>query len=167
MKFLYSLLTGTLFLSLTACSDSVSERNQEVANAFNEAYAELDDGDLENALEICDRLTDSSDSINMSWLEYCRAATIYAVCYEHGICGDSDISKATRWLFKAMELQPDSTRLFIANLDPDYVGALNTVRHTLDWLTIDRSNMEIPDESDFMETDSADIVTNHDHDHKI
>ena len=89
----------------------------------------------------------------MTWKDYCRVAAVYSLAYEHDIDTEVSMANATKCIEKARILQPDSVRIFIANMDARFSSSMNVVMHTLDGLNTDKTMIGDHEESEFLENE--------------
>ena len=152
MKFFSPVIISLLFTLLFSCGrdDSNSAIEIALAEAENAAGA----GNYAEALDLCNSLVSSADTAAMNWRDYCRAAQIYAVAYDHDVSTGESMGSATWCLAKAQNMAPDSVSLFLDDIAPDRLGAFNTVIKTLDGLKADHSDVADHEESDFVAVDS-------------
>lgn len=136
---------------LSACSDGSTDT--DVNDSLERAYTAMTDGRMDEALEICNRLTETADSSMLDWHDYCRAAAVYAAAYDRDIDTEASMASATKCVSRARALHPDSVELYINSLSHEYSGSLNTVIQTLDGLNTDRSTIGDHEEGDFVEDD--------------
>lgn len=147
---LYTLLAA---FAAAFCACSSSTDSESVALSLDDAFAAIDEGDYARAVELCNRLTETSDSVLLTWHDYCRAAAVYAVAYDNDVNMPASMASATRCLDRAREMQPDSVRTYVDMLSHEYSGALNTAIQTLDGLMTDRSTIGDHEEGDFVDYD--------------
>lgn len=153
MKYISALLIIAVCLTVSCTRQDDKARVSEV---LDEALLSLQRQDYDEAVRLCDEVMMSSDTIAMTWKEYCQAATVYAAVYEHDPGAESSMASATLCLRRAMELNPDSSNVFIGMLSPQDAGSLNTVVQTLNGLSVDRSTIG-DHEEDFVLNDTLNI----------
>lgn len=142
----YYCVIAIIGLIMAACNHSNGSTYLDEVDMADKALTE---GNMEKAISICDRLTHSSDTSDMSWKDYCKVAAIYAIAYDGDYKTDESMAAATICLAKARSMQPDSVNSFIANLPVAQSLALNTVSQTLDGLYADHTDIQDHEEDDF------------------
>lgn len=142
-----------LFLVMGACTTTVD--GEDIKSIMGEAQAAVEAGDYATALKICNEITQSGDTAAMTWLDYCRSASIYAMAYDHDVDTETSMAMATKCIEKARKLQPDSVKLYIDSQSHEFSGALNTVIQTLDGLNTDRTNIADHEDMDFIENEET------------
>lgn len=140
MKRLKYLFAAIMAFMLWSCSSDVRPRS-EIRADISRAEIDMHEGRIEEAVNICNDLMDSSDTLLFTWKDYTRVAGIYAVAYEQDVKSGSAMAKAGRCLSRAHSMNADSVMEYIFTHEPEYAGALNTVVHTLGGLSIDKSNI--------------------------
>lgn len=157
MKHKIYFYSGLLCLVLTLWSCS-AKSNEEVMSTLDFAEQMAADGDFKKALEMCDEVTQSKDTLNFTWKEYCRAAVIYAMAYDHDVDTDVSMASAAKCIERARLMQPDSVVRFLVSLTPDNAARVNTVVQTLDALYTDHSTLGDHEEEAYVarEEDNSD-----------
>ncbi len=138
-------------LATFACACSGFSAAERVDASLGDAIAAMNAGDYNLALELCNSVTESADTVSMSWSDYCRAATVYAAAYDHDIDTEASMTSATRCLSRARAMQPDSVEVYIDTRAHEYSGALRTAMQTLDALNADKTNIGEYEEYDDQE----------------
>ena len=135
------LISNITFLILLLCV-SCSDRNGNNADiVLTDAESLIERGEYGRAVELCNSVTNGADSASMSWRNYCRAAAIYGIAYDHDIDTEASMAAAAKCIERARALQPDSIASFINSIAPEYATGFHTVIQTLDALNTDRSNI--------------------------
>lgn len=127
------------------------ESAERIDYALTQARTALNQGEIQLAVELCNSLTSSEDTMAMTWRDYCLAADIYATAYDNDCETEASMAAATRCLAKARRLNADSVAMFINESSHMNSGALNTVIQALDGLNTDRSTFGDHEESDNVE----------------
>ena len=130
-----------LFLCFCVLAISSCRKNADTQSVMDKAEQALDNGNIADAVKLCDKATESPDAESLSWKDFCRAATIYAVAYDHDYMTDASMASALGCLDRARALEPDSVEAYIAYLPQNKSAALYTVSHTLDGLYSDHTNI--------------------------
>ena len=138
-------LIATIF---AACSRSDSK--EQIDTTLQHAKAAAFEGDWQRSVELCNSLILSSDTANMSWLDYCQTASIFAGAYDNDCDTEASMAAAARCIAKARQLQPDSTAQYLSSPSISNIAALNTVVLTLDGLSSDRTSF--PDHEEDLQT---------------
>lgn len=153
MKHLFK--TAILFISLlllVACGGK--KEDSQPAVTFDIVMDAYQSGNFPEAAELCDALAQQGDTARMTWKQYCRIATVYALAYDHDYNTEASMASATHYIDRAYALQPDSVMSYAALLPVDESGAFNTALQTLNGLYVD----------DFEEYEEDDTDhTNHQH----
>ena len=158
LKYAFLCVVAAVFAS--ACG---SRGPENVSQGLDDAERDVEGGLYARAAEICDALTQSADTVHFTWRDYCRAANIYAVAYDHDIDTEASMASATRCIERARALNADSVEIYLASLSPVDAAPLNTVIQTLDALNTDLSNLGDHEEEDAVHEhdEGAHIIETH------
>lgn len=137
-----------LCVIMAGCSGPSAAR---VQSALEEAEQAAMSGNYEEALSLCDGVTQDDETGHITWRDYCRAAVVYAAAYDHDYATEASMASAARCLERARALQPDSVESFIASLAPAQNAEMHTVIQTLDALYTDHSTLGDHEEDDMHE----------------
>ena len=151
MKYIKLLVCLTVVSAVMACSDNENKLAQ-VREILSDAELALNSGKYDNAIELCNSLLNSEDTTVMTWRDYTRAASIYAIAYDHNAADEEAVASAGLCLDRARATHPDSVDMYIISHGPEYIGALNTIVQTLDGMTGDRSTYGDHEEDAFVDS---------------
>ena len=135
MKNHITILLVFLTTVLTSCggSDAVTQSRMDTA------VQALEEGHIQDATTLCNKILQSADTSLLDWKDYCRAAVVYAVAYDSDYNTEVSMASAIQCIDRARCLQPDSVDLYITTLRPEHAAAFNTVTQTVDGLNTDRT----------------------------
>lgn len=140
-----------LALGMPSCSSSNVNNPDETIDAAREAVMT---GNYARALEICNKIMSSPDTVNLSCQQLCDIGTIYADSYEHDVDAAASITEATLCFEKARRISQDSVMMYIQLLAPDKVPSVLTAIKVLDGMHVDISDYIDADEESHAEMTS-------------
>lgn len=127
------LLTMCCIMAAVSCSDA----SNNVDTGLSMAEDCLDKGDYAGASQHVADVMHSGDTASMQWDDYCRACVVYAVCADRDIDADNNLAAALRCYGKAMDLQPDSTGVYMGRLPMERSVSVYNAVQLLDYMVMD------------------------------
>lgn len=131
----------------------------DVDSHIADAECALDDGNYDEATELCTAIDTHIDPAGMTVRQLCRMGMIYAALADKDIDSDANMATAMRFFDKAYEQNADSADLFVEALPVESQPAARIVLHLMQASSPD--SLYIPDhempDSAYMERDEISL----------